>query len=149
MLRRFLLIVALTLPVHAGVRWEKWDDSLFSRAKGEHRFILLDRSCVVPLVPRDGRDDLSRSGGDGAARPSLHRGESRPRLAPRSRESIRRATPVSYRRIEWLDAREGDLPNNDVTFPRLNRAAAFSCSGRACSLPAFNVAELQKRIAIH
>jgi uncharacterized protein YyaL (SSP411 family) len=59
-----------------------------------------------------------------------------------------RAIPVSYRRIEWLDAREGDLPNSDVTFPRLNRAAAFSCSGRACSLPAFNVAELHKRIAI-
>jgi uncharacterized protein YyaL (SSP411 family) len=69
---------------------------------------------------------------------------------PRAAELFRaaRAIPVSYRRIEWLDAREGDLPNSDVTFPHLSRAAAFSCSGRACSLPAFGVAELQKRIAI-
>jgi uncharacterized protein YyaL (SSP411 family) len=57
-----------------------------------------------------------------------------------------RAVPVSYRRIEWLDAREGELPNNDVTFPKLSRAAAFSCSGRACSLPAFDVAELRRRL---
>jgi uncharacterized protein YyaL (SSP411 family) len=57
-----------------------------------------------------------------------------------------RAIPLPYRRIEWLDAREGALPNNDVTFPKLSRAAAFSCSGRACSLPAFNVAELEKRL---
>lgn len=56
-----------------------------------------------------------------------------------------RAIPLSYRRIEWLDRREGDLPNNDVVFPKLNRAAAFSCSGRSCSLPAFSVAELQRR----
>lgn len=45
--------------------------------------------------------------------------------------------PGSYRRIEWWDKREGAMPNPDVQYPSLPRAAAFACSNRRCSLPVF------------
>jgi len=46
MLRRALLIVVIALPLHAAIKWEKWDDSLFDRARREHRFVLLDLEAV-------------------------------------------------------------------------------------------------------
>jgi uncharacterized protein YyaL (SSP411 family) len=45
------------------------------------------------------------------------------------------AQPGVYRRIEWWDAAEGPLPNPDVRYPQLERAAAFVCADRACSIP--------------
>ena len=45
--------------------------------------------------------------------------------------------PAAYRRIEWLDAREGLLPNPDVTYPTLDRPALFACIEKRCSLPIF------------
>jgi len=45
--------------------------------------------------------------------------------------------PATYRRIEWLDAREGPLPNPDVAYPTLDRAALFVCIDKRCSLPIF------------
>lgn len=44
---------------------------------------------------------------------------------------------ATYRRIEWLHAREGPLPNPDVTYPTLARPALFACIDRRCSLSAF------------
>jgi uncharacterized protein YyaL (SSP411 family) len=52
-----------------------------------------------------------------------------------------------YKRVELLDERDGALPNLDVEFPRLDRAAAFVCANGRCSLPAFTPEELRKRIA--
>ena len=46
--------------------------------------------------------------------------------------------PAIYRRIEWLDQREGPLPNPDVTYPALDRAALFACIDRRCSRPIFD-----------
>src|ERR1051326_1278175 len=46
MLRRAVLILAITVPLRAAITWEKWDDSLFARAKREHRFVLLDLEAV-------------------------------------------------------------------------------------------------------
>jgi uncharacterized protein YyaL (SSP411 family) len=54
--------------------------------------------------------------------------------------------PASYKRLEWWDAAEGKLPNPDVQYPELNRAAAFICTNRACSPPIFNPADLPTRI---
>jgi uncharacterized protein len=54
--------------------------------------------------------------------------------------------PGSYKRLEWWDAAEGKLPNPDVQYPELNRAAAFICTNRACSPPIFNPAELRARV---
>lgn len=45
--------------------------------------------------------------------------------------------PAIYRRIEWLDEREGKLPNPDVLYPTLPRAALFACIAKRCSLPVF------------
>ena len=43
--------------------------------------------------------------------------------------------PSGYRRIEWWDRREGPLPNSDVQYPELSKAAAFVCTSGVCSLP--------------
>lgn len=53
-----------------------------------------------------------------------------------------RAYPGSYLRIDWWDKREGPLPNADVTYPQLDRAAAFACSDKACSLPVFKGSQI-------
>lgn len=45
--------------------------------------------------------------------------------------------PAIYRRIEWWDKAEGAMPNIDVQYPQLARAAAFVCVNHACSTPIF------------
>lgn len=53
-----------------------------------------------------------------------------------------RAYPARYKRLDWWDKREGNLPNPDVEYPELDQAAAFACTNRICSLPVFSVDEL-------
>lgn len=48
-----------------------------------------------------------------------------------------RRYPSRYLRIEWWDRREGPLPNPDVIYPEIDRAAAFACANKLCSLPVF------------
>ncbi len=55
--------------------------------------------------------------------------------------------PRTYKRIEWLDEREGALPNPDVGYPTLSKAAAFLCTDQACSAPVFAVGDLLARIS--
>jgi hypothetical protein len=50
--------------------------------------------------------------------------------------------PTVYRRIDWWDKREGAMPNPDVRYPELARAAAFICTGESCSQPVFTALEL-------
>ncbi len=50
--------------------------------------------------------------------------------------------PTTYKRVEWFDEREGGLPNSDVEYPTLSRAAAFLCTDKACSAPVFAVDDL-------
>jgi uncharacterized protein len=52
-----------------------------------------------------------------------------------------------YRRIEWWDRREGNMPNPDVRYPRLPRAAAFICTDSTCSLPIFDASKLVTEVA--
>jgi uncharacterized protein len=47
------------------------------------------------------------------------------------------AIPAVYRRIEWWDTREGPMPNPDVQYPSLDRAAAFVCANQSCSRPIY------------
>lgn len=54
--------------------------------------------------------------------------------------------PAAYRRVEFWDKSEGNLPRNDVNYPQLDRAAAFACSQSRCSLPAFSPEELKVRV---
>ena len=53
-----------------------------------------------------------------------------------------RAFPARYERLEWWDTSEGPLTNPDVTYPELDKPAAFACSNRTCSLPVFTGADL-------
>ncbi|MBC7944173.1 MAG: thioredoxin domain-containing protein, partial [Burkholderiales bacterium] len=41
--------------------------------------------------------------------------------------------PAINRRIEWWDKTEGAMPNADVQYPQLGRAAAFVCTNKRCS----------------
>jgi uncharacterized protein YyaL (SSP411 family) len=57
-----------------------------------------------------------------------------------------RAFPARYKRVEWLDPREGKLPNPDVEYPDMGEPAAFACSHRICSYPSFNAEELKATV---
>jgi uncharacterized protein YyaL (SSP411 family) len=63
-----------------------------------------------------------------------------------SLHALARALPARYKRLEWLDLREGKLPNPDVEYPDLGEPAAFACSNRICSFPSFNAEELQATV---
>jgi uncharacterized protein len=54
--------------------------------------------------------------------------------------------PSDYKRLEWWDVREGRLPNPDVQYPELQRAAAFICTSHTCSPPIFDVEKLPGRV---
>ena len=45
------------------------------------------------------------------------------------------AVPEPYKRVEWWDRKEGALPNPDVEYPRMAKAAAFLCADGRCSRP--------------
>jgi len=53
--------------------------------------------------------------------------------------------PCSYKMVEWWDRSEGALPNMEIEFPELKKAAAFGCANQRCSAPAYEpqgIAEL-------
>jgi hypothetical protein len=52
-----------------------------------------------------------------------------------------------YRRVEWWDRREGNMPNPDVRYPKLARAAAFICTDSTCSLPIFDASKIATEVA--
>jgi len=45
--------------------------------------------------------------------------------------------PSGYKRIEWRDKKEGPLPNPDVEYPDMPKAAAFGCIDGRCSAPVY------------
>lgn len=64
----------------------------------------------------------------------------------KSLHALARALPARYKRLEWLDLREGKLPNPDVEYPDMGEPAAFACSNRICSYPSFNADELRATV---
>jgi uncharacterized protein YyaL (SSP411 family) len=56
------------------------------------------------------------------------------------------AYPTVYKRVEWWDKREGPLPHDNVTYPSLDRAAAFACSASVCSTPVFKSAQVAEAV---
>ncbi|MEQ8799573.1 MAG: DUF255 domain-containing protein [Salinisphaeraceae bacterium] len=66
-----------------------------------------------------------------------------------ARGLFRRALEVPgwYRRVEWWNRARGALPNADVTYPDLERSAAFFCADQRCSLPQFSVAGFESLLA--
>jgi uncharacterized protein len=59
--------------------------------------------------------------------------------------------PADYLQIDWLDRSEGELPNKEIQYPDLKRAAAFACADGACSSPVYEANEvaLAVRKALH
>ena len=52
------------------------------------------------------------------------------------------ATPSVYRQVEWVDS--GAKPSTSgIAYPELAKAAAYVCSGNACSAPVFSVEKLK------
>jgi uncharacterized protein YyaL (SSP411 family) len=54
--------------------------------------------------------------------------------------------PASYKRVEWWDVREGKLPNPDVQYPAVQRAAAYVCTERTCSAPIYKAEEVALKV---
>jgi uncharacterized protein YyaL (SSP411 family) len=54
--------------------------------------------------------------------------------------------PSDYLQIDWWDRDEGQLPNPEIQYPQLDRAAAFACTASACSMPVFNSAEIEPAV---
>jgi uncharacterized protein len=55
--------------------------------------------------------------------------------------------PSFYKRVEWWDIREGKLPNPDVQYPVVQRAAAYVCTERTCSAPIFKADEVAGKVS--
>jgi len=45
--------------------------------------------------------------------------------------------PAGYLQVDWWDRAEGPLPNPEIQYPKLGRAAAFACTQGTCSNPVF------------
>ena len=54
--------------------------------------------------------------------------------------------PIPYKRVDWWDPGEGAMPNPDITYPEMDRPAAFACANQVCSLPIFESADLTKSV---
>jgi uncharacterized protein YyaL (SSP411 family) len=54
--------------------------------------------------------------------------------------------PSFYKRVEWWDTREGKLPNPDVQYPSVTRAAAYICTQRTCSPPIFSAGDISAKV---
>ena len=55
--------------------------------------------------------------------------------------------PLSNRRIDWWDPREGPMANQDITYPLTDQPAAYACANQVCSLPVFKASDLTKTVA--
>lgn len=53
--------------------------------------------------------------------------------------------PIAYKRVEWLDWSEGPLMNDDVPYPSFQNTAAYVCTDKRCSAPAFDLESWQVR----
>ena len=62
-------------------------------------------------------------------------------------DAAARAVPAGYKRVDWWDTREGPLLNQDITYPELEKPAAFACGNQTCSLPVFTASDLTDAIA--
>jgi uncharacterized protein len=82
-------------------------------------------------------------------RPPLHLTVVGPKDEPGAKALFRAAMeyPSLYKRLEWWDAREGKLPNPDVQYPSVPRAAAYVCTERTCSAPMFKAEEVWGKVS--
>jgi uncharacterized protein YyaL (SSP411 family) len=57
--------------------------------------------------------------------------------AARSLHAAALGFPAGYLQVDWWDRAEGPLPNPEIQYPKLARAAAFACTQSTCSNPVF------------
>jgi len=57
------------------------------------------------------------------------------------------ALTIGYKRVDRWDPAGGLMPNPDVSYPPMDRAAAFACANQICSLPLFNAKDLTATVA--
>jgi len=55
-------------------------------------------------------------------------------------------SPISYKRVEWYDRKEGPLMRMDVEYPDLKKSAAFVCADGACSSPIYDPIKLGRKM---
>ncbi|MBV8910578.1 MAG: thioredoxin domain-containing protein [Gammaproteobacteria bacterium] len=56
------------------------------------------------------------------------------------------AFPASYLQVDWWDRAEGPLPNPEINYPQLQRAAAFACTQRTCSMPVYQPDDISRTV---
>jgi uncharacterized protein YyaL (SSP411 family) len=56
------------------------------------------------------------------------------------------AYPETYKRAEFWDKSEGNLPRGDVTYPEIAKPALFICTSSRCSFPIFNPGDVNAKI---
>ena len=133
-MRKFLLaltaVFLLGSPVMAAgdgpLKWREFSDEVFEQAGCEDRYVLLHMAAVWCHW--------------------CHVMENTTYRDPAVLNLIDDKLDL-YLRLEWWDRKEGKLPNNEIEYPELDRAAVFACSGNFCSLPAFEASEIADRIA--
>jgi uncharacterized protein len=54
--------------------------------------------------------------------------------------------PADYLQVDWWDRDEGRLPNPEIQYPSLDRAAAFACTQSACSMPVYDAADIEPAV---
>jgi len=54
--------------------------------------------------------------------------------------------PAGYLQVDWWDRAEGPLPNPEIRYPQLSRAAAFACTQNSCSNPVYEPAEIRPTV---
>jgi len=81
-------------------------------------------------------------------RPPLHLTVVGPKSEATAQSLFRAALayPSLYKRVEWWDTREGKLPNPDVQYPSVARAAAYICTERTCSAPIFKAEDVSAKV---
>jgi uncharacterized protein YyaL (SSP411 family) len=82
------------------------------------------------------------------SRPPLHLTVVGPKDDPAAKALFQAALqyPAFYKRLEWWDTREGKLPNPDVQYPSVSRAAAYVCTERTCSAPIFKAEDVSVKV---
>ena len=54
--------------------------------------------------------------------------------------------PLAFKQTEFFDRKDGRLPSGDTEYPDLPKAAAFLCSGNACSAPVYSTEKLKSSL---
>ena len=55
--------------------------------------------------------------------------------------------PISYKRVDRWDPASGPMPNPDITYPEMDKPAAFACANQICSLPIYEPSGLMPVLA--